>query len=388
MASQELITTPSDLAAFCKYLASCPVFGFDTEFIGEDSFVPELCLVQVATPERLFVIDPLAVGEMREFWDHVADPAHTVIVHAGREEIRMCQRGCGRLPHNLVDLQIAAGLAGCSYPLGHAPLIQLLLHVRLYKQETLTNWRQRPLSQAQLQYAFDDVRYLLPLWDKLSARLTRLQRLDWLREETDLLLQRSMGQDPGVERWRKLKGIGTLDRHRLAVARALFQWREDRAGQRNRPVRTIVRDDLLIEIARRNPKQEHDLEVLRGLSKREIPEILALVQKAWALPAEEWPAATPRDDDPPQFAWIVSLLHSVLCDMCERMELASTLVASNNDLKLLVRALANGEEPRATLSLARGWRRQAIMPELIALLTGKRSLRIKSLTDASPFELT
>jgi ribonuclease D len=276
---------------------------------------------------------------------------------------------------------------GYTYPIGHGPLIQQALSVRLHKHETLTNWRQRPLSPQQLEYAFDDVRYLLPLWEKLSAKLTKLGRNDWLREETDALLQRSLGRDPSVERWRKLKGAGALDRKRLAVLRALYTWREEKATQRDRPVRTVVRDDLLVEIARRNPKQEADLEVMRGLSKRDVPEIMALLNQVRTLPAEEMPVLAPRDDDPPEMAWIVSVLHAVLCDCCQKNELSHALAASNHELKTLIRSLARNEPLPAPSPFTAGWRKQVLLPQLLPLLQGKRGLRIKSLEGESPFEL-
>jgi ribonuclease D len=387
MPTEELITRPDQLAACCDHIATCPVFGFDTEFIGEETFVPELCLLQVATPKRLFVIDPLSVGSLQKFWVLVADSARTVIVHAGREEIRLCQRQSGSLPANLFDLQIAAGLVGYTYPIGHGPLIQQALSVRLHKHETLTNWRQRPLSPQQLEYAFDDVRYLLPLWEKLSSKLTKLGRDDWLREETDFLLQRSLGQDPSVERWRKLKGAGSLDRKRLAILRSLYTWREEKATQRNRPVRTVVRDDLLVEIARRSPKQEADLEVMRGLSKRDVPEIMALLNQVRTRSAEEFPALTPREDDPPEMAWIAAVLHAVLGDWCQKNDVSPALAASNHELKTLIRSMARNEPLPVTSPFARGWRKLSLLPEMLLLLQGKRALRIKSLGGESPFEL-
>ncbi|HEV3146390.1 MAG TPA: HRDC domain-containing protein [Gemmataceae bacterium] len=387
MPTEELIIRPEQFAACCEHIVTCPVFGFDTEFIGEETFVPELCLLQVATPDRLFVIDPFSAGSLEPFWKLVTDPAQTAVVHAGREEIRLCHRQSGALPGNLFDLQIAAGLVGYTYPIGHGTLIQQALSVHLHKHETLTNWRQRPLSPQQLEYAFDDVRYLLQLWEKLSAKLAKLGRNDWPREETDLLLQRSLGQDPSVERWRKLKGAGALDRKRLAVLRALYTWREEKATQRNRPVRTVVRDDLLVEIARRNPKQEADLELMRGLSKRDVPEIKALLDQVRTRPAEELPALTPRDDDPPEMAWIVSVLHAVLCDWCQKNDLSPALAASNHELKTLIRSLARNEPLPAASPLAKGWRKQALLPELLPLLQGKRGLRIKSLEGQTPFEV-
>jgi ribonuclease D len=164
---EEIVTQPEELAACCAYLASCPHFGFDTEFVGEDSYHPRLCLVQVATDERLFLIDPLSTGPLDAFWALVVDPARVVIVHAGREEVRLCRLWAGRTPGNLFDLQLAAGLTGLPYPLGHGALVNQVLGIRLAKGETLTEWRHRPLTAAQVRYALDDVRYLIPLWQRL-----------------------------------------------------------------------------------------------------------------------------------------------------------------------------------------------------------------------------
>src|SRR5262249_24672251 len=154
----------------------------DTEFVGEDTFHPSLCLVQVATDEALYVIDPFTVGPLDDFWKAVVDPANLVVVHAGREEVRLCQLWSGQAPGNLFDVQIAAGLVGYSYPLGHGALVNQVLKVRLAKNETLTEWRHRPLTRDQIHYALDDVRYLLPVWQRLSGELERLGRGEWACE--------------------------------------------------------------------------------------------------------------------------------------------------------------------------------------------------------------
>src|SRR5437773_253357 len=175
---EQIVTRPEDVADCCSYLASCPEFGFDTEFVGEDTYYPRLCLIQVATPERLILIDPVTAGPLDAFWKLIVDPAHRVIVHAGREEVRLCRLWTGSTPGNLFDLQIAAGLVGWTYPMGHASLVSQLLGVQLAKAETLTEWRDRPLTRQQIRYAFDDVRYLLPLWQRLAGRLDEHQRAD------------------------------------------------------------------------------------------------------------------------------------------------------------------------------------------------------------------
>src|SRR5438128_3164935 len=135
---EQLIVEPAELADCCARLATCPHFGLDTEFVGEESYHPKLCLVQVATEDKLFLIDPFTVGPLDAFWKIVVDPANQVIVHAGREEVRLCRLWTGSIPGNLFDLQIAAGLVGLAYPLGHAVLVNQVLGVQITKGETLT----------------------------------------------------------------------------------------------------------------------------------------------------------------------------------------------------------------------------------------------------------
>ncbi len=239
---EEIVAAPGELAACCDHLSGHSHFGFDTEFVGEDTYHPRLCLIQAATPDRLFLIDPLSAGPLDAFWDLVVDPGRVVVVHAGREEVRLCRLGAGKTPGNLFDLQIAAGMVGMTYPLGHGPLVGQVLGVRLSKGETRTEWRDRPLTPEQIRYAFDDVRYLLPTWGKLSGRLEKMGRTEWAREEFTRLARTASPEEPiAEEKWRKLRGIGSLDRRRLAAARALFNWREETAARTNRPARTIVR---------------------------------------------------------------------------------------------------------------------------------------------------
>jgi ribonuclease D len=377
---EQIITRPEDLAACCEYLASLSRFGLDTEFVGEDSYHPHLCLVQVATEDRLILIDPLAAGPLDAFWKLVVSPAHQVVVHAGREEARLCRLWAGQVPGNLFDLQIAAGLVGLPYPLSHGALVSQLLGAQLAKGETLTEWRDRPLTAAQVRYAFDDVRYLLPLCERLTARLEELQRLEWAREEFARLAETAAPEDTTTsERWRKLRGLGALDRRRLAIVRALYAWREETAARTNRPARSLCRDDLLIEIARRNPTRPRDLQVIRGLPRRDHEAILRAVEEARAIPLNECPALAERDQDPPQVTWVVNILLAVLGDLCVRRRLAPNLVASHYDLKVLVRAYFQGAPPPPESLLTQGWRSIHILPELQAILEGKRSLRIANL---------
>jgi ribonuclease D len=385
---EQIVNTPQELAACCEYLAGQRQFGFDTEFVGEDTYHPRLCLVQVATNERLILIDPLTVGPLDAFWKLVVDPANQVVVHAGREEVRLCRLWTGSIPGNLFDLQIAAGLVGLAYPLGHAVLVNQVLGVQITKGETLTEWRDRPLTPQQIRYAFDDVRYLLPVWNALAQRLGKLGRLDWAKEEFARLAAVAAPEEPAAEKWRKLRGLGSLDRRRLAIVRELSRWREGVAAQTNRPARTIVRDDLLVEIARRNPTRERDLSVIRGLRRRDVAAILHVVQEARGLALEECPKVIEREQDQPQLALITNVLTAVLGDFCARNHLAANLVANGQDVRLLVRAAMQGAAPPEDSLLSQGWRRQHVLPHLLAVLEGRSSLRITDVGAEAPFTIT
>ncbi len=387
---EQVITQPDELTDCCAYLAGCPRIGFDTEFVGEDSYHPRLCLVQVATDDRLLLIDPLTAGPLDIFWQLVVDPSRLVVVHAGREEVRLCHLWSGRTPGNLFDLQIAAGLVGLAYPLGHAALVSQLMGVQLAKGETLTEWRDRPLTRQQIRYAFDDVRYLLPCWQRVSDRLEKLGRTEWAREEFARLTANVTpedGQTVPAEKWRKLRGLGSLDRRRLAVVRELYTWREETAARINRPARTIIRDDLIIEIARRNPTRERDLQVIRGLPRRDLPGILQAVEQGRSLPIEQCPKVAEREQDPPQVTMTANVLGAVLGDLCARRQLAPNLVASGQDVKLLVRSRFQRSPLPDESLLTRGWRGEHILPDLLAVLDGRRAVRIADVRAEAPFEL-
>src|SRR5262245_35975432 len=178
-----LITTTRQLEDLVEHMKSAGQFGFDTEFVSEDTFEPVLCLIQVATRERLVLIDPLAVRDLEPFWDVVCDPAIEGVMHAAGEDLRICLIKTARLPRRAVDVQRAAGLVGFSCPLALVNLVGQVLDVSLGGGETRTDWRRRPLSAAQVEYALEDVRHLLDLADYFATELQQLGRIAWAEEE-------------------------------------------------------------------------------------------------------------------------------------------------------------------------------------------------------------
>jgi len=384
---QELVATSAALQPCLEHLAASTVIAFDTEFVGEETYRPDLCLVQVATTERMYLIDPLSTGPLDEFWNLLADPKRTSIVHAGREEVRMCHHGIGRPLGNMFDVQIASGLVGYTFPIGYSNLVNELLGVRLNKGETLTDWRRRPLTAAQVDYAFDDVRYLIPMWRMLQDRLHKLSREDWAYEEFQTFLIRSISDDPATEKWRKIKGIGGLGRRGLAVAREVYFWRDDRAARGNRPSRTVLRDELVAEIARNGPNSIDEVQSFRGVAKVDAPGIFEAVRHAKSLPMHECPEVEEREFDPPHVALLSSLLVVVLGEWCARNSIAANQVATTQDLKRLVRERQPGVSAAIDSNLRTGWRQRVVLPELQAFLDGRRSLTVENPASDHPIRV-
>jgi ribonuclease D len=376
---EEIITTPAQLKGLLEHLRAIGRFAFDTEFVSEDTFEPVLCLIQVATRERLAVIDPLAVRDVLPFWDVVLDPAVEVVMHAAGEDLRICHIRTQALPQRVFDVQMAAGLAGLSYPLSLVNLVGQVLGISLAGSETRTDWRHRPLTAAQLNYALDDVRHLLELADYFTGRLAELNRTAWAEAEMGDFIE-SIAKRADEDRWRRLPGLHQLSRRSLEMARRLGEWREDEARRQNRPLRQVVRDDLLVAIAKRQPRTRRDLEALRDFNRPALlnrsNEILAVVEQARAVPEAELPELPPRHEEPPGLSTVTNLLSAALAQCCVQNQLAGSLVANVADLKQLVRWHLGGRNDSHPPALLQGWRGELCGSLLLNVLEGKLALRV------------
>ncbi|MBI3839495.1 MAG: HRDC domain-containing protein [Planctomycetia bacterium] len=374
------ITTQRDLDKFCQDLAGTPSIAFDTEFVSEHTYRPELCLIQVVAGDRLAVIDPTVVGDVTGFWELLSAPGHETVVHAGREELLFCVGAVGRPPESLFDIQIAAGLVGYEYPAGYGSLLFKLLGQRLHKGETRTDWRRRPLSEGQIEYALDDVRYLGAMAGKLRERLRELSRAAWL--ETEMAAwQADVTATRSDERWWKVSGTSGLSRRSLAIVREIWRWREREAEKRDCPTRRVLRDDLIIELAKRRSPDAKQIRALRGMERgdlqRALPHLAAAVERALALADDECPRPQQRDA-PAQLAVLGQFLSSALGSVCRRAELAPSIVGTASDVRDLVAYRlglhqGNGEPPL----LGRGWRAEIVGCLIDDLLAGKLAIRVR-----------
>ena len=372
---EQLVTAKNDYLRLCEKLARLDRFGLDTEFIGEGRYRPTLCLVQVATSEGLYALDPLALGQLDEFWELVAAGKQTVVVHAGRAEARLCYLYGRRVPGKLFDVQVAAGLVGLAYPLSYGALVSELLGEELSQAATLTDWSRRPLSSRQVQYAFEDVRHLLPLHDILRERLAELGREAWAEEEFKRVAASAIErEEQDSEVWRRMKGTRVLDARQLAILRALYEWREEEALRTNRPARAVCADHVLVELARQQPKSEQQVRAVRGVPRRYAREIMDVVARASALPEEELPEVF--EADPPQVSILVQFLQACLQALAARMQIAASLVASQPDIRRWVRRQLSLPSADRSSILEEGWRQEVVLPVLQDCLRGRYALAV------------
>ena len=383
------ITDDRQLLRYCEELAGSDSIAFDTEFVSEDSYRPVLCLVQVvAAGGEPAVIDALAVDDMTPFWEALAGPGHETIVHAGRSEMEFCLQSIGRWPEEVFDVQIAAGLAGMEFPVGYSKLLSRLLGEQPQKHETRTDWRRRPLSQRQIQYALDDACYLPSIRDTLHAKLVQLGRLEWLHDEM-ARWREEIQRAQSHERWRRVSGASGLDRRRMAIVRELWQWRENEAQRRDKPVRRILRDDLIVELAKRRTADVKRIRAVRGLERgdlrRRLGELSAAIGRALELSEDECPEAIRRERTPP-LSVLGQFLFSALGSVCRQAHLAPNLVGTPNDIRELIvyrteNSKGNGPSPP---KLAVGWRGEFVGRLFDDLLAGKTSIRVDDPTSDHP----
>jgi len=383
-----IITRQSDLEDLCERVEAATIVGFDTEFVSEDTFHPELCLVQVVTPDELAVIDPQSV-EVKPFWQVIAKGDRTTVFHAGREELSFMLRSVNAVPRRIFDVQVAAGFCTNEFPASYGSVVGKFLGRQPMKGEQRTDWRRRPLTEAQINYALEDVRYLLPLYDRLTDVLTRRQRLEWFEQE-QIDWQQNIVDAQDRKDWRRVSGIGTLNARNLAIVRELWLWRQEEAKRLNQPAKRLLRDDLLVEIAKRKTDQPDQILAIRGLQRgdlrRKADELADCVRRGLEAPLERSERSGQREP-PSQLNLLGQYLTPALTSICRKAEVAASMVGTASDVRELIayRYGFNGAaEGNETPALLQGWRADLVGNLLDDLLSGKKSIRIADPKNEDP----
>ena len=382
------VTDQRALESLCHTLRQSSRLALDTEFVGEDTFVPRLELIQVATTATAAVIDFPAVqagGSLDVFWELICDAKIEKIVHAGRQDLDLFAIHAGQIPKPFFDTQIAAAMVGYGAQVAYANLVQRLHGTKLAKAHTFTNWSARPLTDDQIAYALEDVEFLLSIHSHLQDRLSTLGRSEWVREEF-ARLETAVGEKSREpqERYQRIRGWDTLKPKGAAVLRELAAWREAEARRRNVPRGRVMRDEVLLQLARHPPKSVHDLRGLRGVHSSEVDrhgeQLLTAITSALALPPSAWPEVLSERKPDPESTGIVELLQAVLKARAAEQGIAPTMLATSADLQTLVEAKQN----RAALDIPilRGWRRQLAGDLLLAVLDGTVTITVDRISGA------
>ncbi len=356
----KLLTDGTALAALSAAIAASPWTGLDTEFVRERTYYAKLCLIQTATPEGITLTDPLGL-DIGPLGQALTGPG-IKILHSGRQDLELLLQETGVLPAPLFDTQIAAALAGHDEQIGYANLVAKLLEVELAKDVTRTNWAARPLSERQLAYAQDDVRYLDTLRTALLAELERLGRVTWLVEDCAALNDPALyrfSPEQLVRRYRQGSGLSAPGQ---AVFQALLLWREEAARKADLPRTWMLADAVLVDLAARPPKTRADLGQRRGLDERLIQrlgdQLLAVIHDAPERPTHPWPAARLRPEEEDSYQALTALIDA----RAQALGIQAGVIGSRRTLK----DIAQGAPPG---NLAQGWRADVLEVEGERLMT-------------------
>lgn len=379
-----LINTREGLTLLAAELEGADVLALDTEFIRERSYAPRLELVQVASRTGVIAaIDYGTLGRLENdpFVELLRDPTILKVFHAAEQDLEILQMLLGEPLTPMFDTQLAAGLAGFSAKPGYGALVEGILKIRLPKGESMTDWSIRPLTQAQLDYALDDVRHLLPVFDRLRAMLHENGRMEWAEQECGRLQHAVAAQFAARANpetlYMRVRGRGGLDSQGLHVLRALALWREEEARRRDRPRGSILKDEILVEFARRAPRKVQQLRNLRGIQPRDLDRyaetLIQVIADALSSPRSEYPVAEPPSGPPDEATLaLADLLQAVTHTIAAESGIAATLLATNSDLQRLAEAYRRGEH--MTVNFLEGWRAELLGDRLLEVLEGRSAL--------------
>ena len=372
-----LITNTGDLSALVSRLAGHPFVAIDTEFMRENTYWPELCLIQVASPEEAAAIDPKADLDLAPLLELMVANAEVLkVFHAGGQDLEIIHNLTGKVPYPLFDTQVAAMALGHGEQVGYSNLIESMLGHSLDKGARFTDWARRPLDKRQIDYAIADVTHLAKIFPRLLERLKKTGRGGWLDEEMERLADATSFAFPAEDAWKRLK-MPSRNPAVLGRLKALAAWRETEARSKNIPRGRIVKDDTLGELAAHPPKTQDDLGRVRGLSagwrSNDIGQrLIQVLAAAKPLAAEEMPDREPRRPGlTKEGALVADLLKLLLKIRAKESGVAAKLIARTEELEALAAGVRDG------LKILSGWRFEEFGRDALDLVEGRLGFAIE-----------
>lgn len=372
-----VITTQAELDAVTDELAKSEFVTVDTEFIRETTFWPELCLIQMASPDVTALVDPLSPDiDLAPFFRLMANEAVIKIFHAARQDIEIIFHLGGLIPHPVFDTQVAAMVCGFGDSVSYDQLVQKITGTQLDKSSRFTDWRHRPLSDKQLAYALADVTHLIDVYRHLKVELEREDRAHWLNEEMEILTSRSTYDPRPEDAWKRLK-MRLRKPQELAVMQAVSTWRELEARERNVPRGRVLKDDAIYEIAQQQPRDAAALARLRTTPKgwersATAATLLGVINNALSIPKEQMPRLPKAPQQAEGSSAAAELLKVLLRLVAEKEGVAAKVLASSDDID---RIAAEGEA--ADVPALHGWRREVFGEKALRLVRGEIAIKFE-----------
>jgi ribonuclease D len=361
----QFLEKQADFDQIMASIADAPWVGFDTEFVGEKTFIPVLCLLQIVAGEDIYLVDTLKIKDLGTFLRIVENPATLKITHAGDNDYRLLNTLFGTVPQNTFDTQIAAGFVGYNYPAGFGRIVEKELRVTLAKSHTVADWAARPLERKALDYAVEDVKFLPALHEKLSKKLARHQREAWAREENRKWESPACYQtDPNKELLAN-DMIHQLGFHEKVFLMRLFQWRVQRAIELNVPKEQVLQSRFISTVVRATKDGPNAFRSNRTLSEGVWKKNIEHWQALWREKASEaekdflQSLPKPRPEDP-EHEWTMELFYHLLKKKCLEHEISAALLLPKGDFNRLKAGSEDFDQ-----SLLEGWRAELIGPELV-----------------------
>jgi ribonuclease D len=372
-----LITTTAALEDLCGRLAKADFVAVDTEFMRENTYWPELCLVQIADSEEAAAVDPLAPGiDLKPLLDLLVENEDVLkIFHAGGQDVEIVFNLTRKTPYPIFDTQIAMMAISQSEQIGYSNLVESWLGIPVDKGARFTDWSRRPLTARQIEYAIGDVTHLAEIFPRILKRLIKTGRGEWLDAEMDKLADPANYESDPETIWQRIRAP-SRNPAVLGRLKALAAWREDEAKDKNIPRGRIARDETLADIASHPPKEQADLAKVRGLSAgwrdNEIGRrMMQALDAAQPLRDDELPPRAPRGAPlGKEGALVADLLKLLLKIRCREVDIAARLLARSDDLE----ALAAGQ--RKGLAVLEGWRYEVFGKDALELVEGRTAFAV------------
>ncbi|MGD9810163.1 MAG: ribonuclease D [Sphingobium sp.] len=372
-----LITDSKDLAKLCERLSRSPWVAIDTEFMRENSYWPDLCLVQIADAQEAAAIDPKAPDlDLTPLLDLMVNNEDVLkVFHAGGQDLEIIYNLTGKTPYPLFDTQIAAMALGLGEQIGYGNLVDAWMGISLDKGARFTDWARRPLDRRQIDYAIGDVTYLIQIFPKMLERLRKTGRGDWLNDEMERIADPANYVNLPEEAWKRVR-ISSRKPEVLGRLKALAGWREQEAQSKNLPRGRIVKDETLADIASHPPRSQEDLGKVRGLSAawkgNDIGgRLMQALAAAQPLSRDEMPERDPkRPGLGKDGALVADLLKLLLKIRAKEIDVAARLIARSDDIEMLAAGI------REDLAILEGWRFEQFGRDALDLVEGRLAFAV------------